>query len=306
MDKNKRTYSRSFDEIDPLIQSPTPMKLQALPKPHQQEPHQQSSHNGLSPGISLKPRISLEPSYNGSKLLPGINLKDKNSLEPYTQLNDTIIEFYMNYLLQNNVQSIRREQIHVFSTFFYNKIKKLPQLDETKLNESVRRWDRHVKLFDKDYLIIPICDCHHWTLAIVCFPRQIPAHDDPIVINQNSDLKHQPKGCMFLLDSLFVRYMKKFTDPVRSFLHSRWSFERPNEEIRNFKDRGAFKEIYAKVPKQRNSYDCGIYLLNSFEKFISDPLHHYYKIREGRDLSSEWAVDPRRKRDMIKQLLYEK
>lgn len=244
--------------------------------------------------------------YSGPRLLPGIDLKSKNSLEPCCMLNDTVVEFYMNYVLQNSVPKATREKIHIFSTFFYNKIKKLPQLGEEELNESVRRWDKNVKLFDKDYLIIPICDCHHWTLLIVCYPNEVPVHDDPIVINQNADLRYLPKGCMIMMDSLFIRYLRKFTDPVRSFLHSRWSFEKPNEELRNFKDRGAFKEIYAKVPKQRNTYDCGIYLLNYFEKFISNPSLYYYRIRESKDLTFEWAVDPRRKREVIKQLLYDR
>lgn len=309
----------SCDMIDPLIQSPKPIdsqvfimehsnsskKLTKSPPDKQEQSPQQTPNHHYRHLHSQSPQQQQQSSLNRRQLFSEIDIKSRNSLEPSCMLNDTVVEFYMAHLL-DKLAAYKREKIHVFSTFFYNKIKKLSQLSEAKLNETVRRWDKHVKLFDKDYLIIPICNACHWVLLIVCFPSLAPAHDDPIVINQSLDSKHTTRALMIILDSMGYKYMNKFHESVRIFLHSRWSFEKPNEEIKNFKDPSAFRVINAKVPKQRNHYDCGIYLLNSFEKFIDNPLSSYYKIIESKDLASEWAVDPTHKRVIIKSLLYDK
>jgi len=36
----------------------------------------------------------------------------------------------------------------------------------------VKRWTKKVDVFAKDYLLIPICENNHWTLAIVCHPKR--------------------------------------------------------------------------------------------------------------------------------------
>lgn len=310
----------SCDLIDPLIQSPksidsqvfitehsdSPKKSNKSPEGKQEpSPQQTPTHHNHQYRHLHYQSPQQQSSMNRRQLFSEIDIKSRKSLEPSCMLNDTVVEFYMAYLL-DKLSAFRREKIHVFSTFFYNKIKKLSQQSEAKLNETVRRWDKHVKLFDKDYLIIPICNACHWVLLIVCFPSLAPAHDDPIVINQNLDSKHAPRGLMIIFDSMGYKYMSKFPEPVRIFLHFRWSFEKPNEEMKNFRDPSAFRVINAKVPKQRNHYDCGIYLLNSFEKFIGDPLSSFYKIIESKDLTLEWAVNPTHKRVIIKSLIYDK
>lgn len=302
----------SCDEIDPLVQVESPVKiikvytpdskglkklqLQSSPQtskqPSQQAPEQSSQQTSKQSHEFTPPRQQ--------PLKPGIDARSLNCLEPGMMLNDTIVEFYMAHVLEK-VSPVIREKTHVFSTFFYSKIKKTLRLEEKNFNQVVKRWDKRVKLFDKDYLIIPICDAAHWVLVIVCFLNRIPAHDDPIVINQKS----RPKGCLIVFDSMGYRYLSRMTDPIRSFIQSRWTIEKPKEEMRNFKDRTVFPDKFPKVPRQRNSYDCGIYLLNSFEKFLNDPLRNYIKIRESQDFSSEWTIDPKQQRQKIKSLLYD-
>jgi Ulp1 family protease len=39
-------------------------------------------------------------------------------------------------------------------------------------HERVRKWTSRVDLFQKDFIIIPVNQSLHWTLAIVCYPGE--------------------------------------------------------------------------------------------------------------------------------------
>ena len=51
------------------------------------------------------------------------------------------------------------------------------------MHEGVRRWTKNVDIFTKDYLVVPIHDELHWSLALVCFPGSIgdPDHQPAIL-----------------------------------------------------------------------------------------------------------------------------
>ena len=75
--------------------------------------------------------------------------------------------------LQNN--------IHIFSSFYYRrlssaKLSLAPSVDGTKTGfDLVKSWTRKVNLFEKDFLIVPICENLHWFLAIICYPSKMLA-----------------------------------------------------------------------------------------------------------------------------------
>lgn len=295
MEKNKRTYSRC--DIVKKVKIGSPPDRFGTPRP------QSSADRIFLPQTPAKVR-QLESQGNqqtpqSSPRLPNVDHASLISLEPRRMLNDTVVEFYMNYCLDLSSPS-KRESLHLFSTFFYSKIKNSTQLNENDLDQLVKRWDKNVKLFDKDFLVVPICDHRHWLMVIICFANKVPAHDDPIEIR---DGKVQNTGCLLIFDSLGYKYMSKFTEPIRNFLNFRWQFERPKDERPNFKDRSVFTECNAKAPLQTNPYDCGVYMLHSFEKFLQAPIPSYLKIREGQDLKFEWHVDTTQKRSRIKTII---
>lgn len=236
------------------------------------------------------------------QFLPEVECRALQSLEPFRMLNDTVIDRYMNHVL-SNLSLTLKDKIHVFDNFFFSKVKSLPKSSDNEAQKLVERWDKHVKIFEKDYLVLPICDSAHWILLIICFAHKIlPDNEDVIVIDSKTP-KTLITPCLFIFDSLSYKYMTRFTDPIRSFLTARWQFERPLEEKRNFRDRVKFTEVNAKVPRQRNAVDCGVYVLDYFEKFFSNPLQSYYRIREGKDLSSEWLINGSTKRTVIKRAI---
>uniref|UniRef100_A0A3Q3XIP0 Sentrin-specific protease 6 n=1 Tax=Mola mola TaxID=94237 RepID=A0A3Q3XIP0_MOLML len=94
-------------------------------------------------------------------------------------LNDVIIDFYLKYLVLEKLKKEDAQKIHVFSSFFYKRLNQRERRnvpDTTNLpiqkrkHNRVKTWTRHVDLFQKDFIFVPINESAHWYLAVICFP----------------------------------------------------------------------------------------------------------------------------------------
>lgn len=85
-----------------------------------------------------------------------ITREDIQTLETGEWLNDVVINFYMNLLVQRN-DSEGYPALHVFSTFFYPKLKHGGY-------SAVKRWTRGINLFEKEIILVPIHQQVHWSL----------------------------------------------------------------------------------------------------------------------------------------------
>ncbi|XP_078504208.1 sentrin-specific protease 6 [Lissotriton helveticus] len=104
--------------------------------------------------------------------------EDLHCLNEGEFLNDVIIDFYLKYLV---LEKLRKDadRIHMFSSFFY---KRLNQRERRNYQETanlslqqrrhgrVKTWTRHVDIFQKDFLFVPLNEAAHWFLAVICFP----------------------------------------------------------------------------------------------------------------------------------------
>lgn len=126
-----------------------------------------------------------------------INTKDFVCLGIDQYLNDVIIDFYLKYLHNEVLTEAQRSKTHIFGTFFYNTLtntKLLGQTNDVKLtaaqkrHERVKNWTKHVNIFEKDFIIVPINQQSHWFLAIICFPSL----KGPVTIESNQPVKPQP------------------------------------------------------------------------------------------------------------------
>ncbi|XP_077409027.1 sentrin-specific protease 6 [Vanacampus margaritifer] len=103
-------------------------------------------------------------------------------------LNDVIIDFYLKYLVLEKLKKEDAQRIHVFSSFFY---KRLTQREKGSVpdrsnnlpihkrkHNRVKTWTRHVDLFEKDFVFVPINESAHWYLAVICFPGIEPALEE--------------------------------------------------------------------------------------------------------------------------------
>ena len=78
-----------------------------------------------------------------------ITRHDLQTLKNLNWLNDEVINFYMNMLMERGKTSDRLPSVYCFNTFFYGKI-------VSQGHSSVRRWTRKVDIFSHDLLIIPV------------------------------------------------------------------------------------------------------------------------------------------------------
>jgi len=105
-----------------------------------------------------------------------VRLSDYESLEYNTYLNDAIVNFAIVHIFAN-LDSQTREKIYIFDTHFYAKLSSLPVSDNLTEAErkhlKVCRWTKKTNLFDKEMIIIPVCEGQHWFLILVINPGVI-------------------------------------------------------------------------------------------------------------------------------------
>ena len=177
------------------------------------------------------------PKSQASKYSVTVCLGDLKTLEYEEFLNDIIIDFYLTYLHHQMLSPEDRTGVHMFSTMFYvrltNTDNKLSQkgLDQTKKTAAQRRhgnvssWTKNLNIFEKNLLIIPICEHAHWYLVIVVKPGLVTTPEET---NNNGE------PLIILLDSLGGNKATavKF---IREYLAEEWAVKWSQEKGQTFK-----------------------------------------------------------------------
>lgn len=251
----------------------------------------------------------------------GVTNEDLECLEEGEFLNDVIIDFYLKYLILEKASDELVERSHIFSSFFYKCLtRKENNLTEDNPNLSmaqrrhkrVRTWTRHINIFNKDYIFVPVNESSHWYLAVICFPwlEEVVYEDFPQTIPQYSQAEEShhdsrtidndlhtssalssgtedsqspemnvtvPKKmckrpCILILDSLKAASIQNTVQNLREYLEVEWEVKRKTH--REF-SKTNMVDLCPKVPKQDNSSDCGVYLLQYVESFFKDPIVNF-------------------------------
>uniref|UniRef100_A0A8C0V1A8 SUMO specific peptidase 7 n=1 Tax=Cyanistes caeruleus TaxID=156563 RepID=A0A8C0V1A8_CYACU len=269
----------------------------------------------------------------------GVTREDLECLEYGEFLNDVIIDFYLKYLLLEKAPKHIADRTHIFSSFFYKCLTRTEKNSEGDVKVSVaqrrhrrvRTWTRHINIFNKDYIFVPVNEESHWYIAVICFPwlEEAVYEECP---HQNS-LSHRPqqsplepegentragsmlfkdeeetdgnrslssKGgneiaasasvlysaiskislsnskkqickrpCILILDSLKACSVQKTVQVLREYLEVEWEAKRKTH--REF-SKSTMIDLSPRVPKQDNSSDCGVYLLQYVESFFQQKL----------------------------------
>ncbi|XP_062857945.1 sentrin-specific protease 6 isoform X2 [Trichomycterus rosablanca] len=114
--------------------------------------------------------------------------EDLHCLNDGEFLNDVIIDFYLKYLFMEKLKKEDAQKSHVFSSFFYKRLnqrerRNAPDTSNLPIpkrkHNRVKTWTRHVDLFQKDFIFVPINESAHWYLAVICFPGLEGPHHKP-------------------------------------------------------------------------------------------------------------------------------
>ncbi|KAH7725667.1 sentrin/sumo-specific protease [Aphelenchoides avenae] len=163
-----------------------------------------------------------------------VSLKDLGTIMPKQFLNDVAINAYMDMITARSHEYSFLPKVYNFSTFFYESL-------SSNGYAAVRKYTRRVRIFEHDLLLVPMHDRAqwHWTLAAIDLKRKRVTHYDPLEADANAEL-YTP-ACLGVLRN----YLKSECEDKLSqtFDFDGWTFD-------NAKD----------VPRQRNDFDCGVFV----------------------------------------------
>uniref|UniRef100_A0A671U4I5 SUMO specific peptidase 1 n=1 Tax=Sparus aurata TaxID=8175 RepID=A0A671U4I5_SPAAU len=152
--------------------------------------------------------------------------KDLQTLSNLNWLNDEVINFYMNLLVERS-KDPNLPSVNTFNTFFYPKLR-------CSGYSTVRRWTKKMDIFAKDILLVPVHLGVHWCLSVVDFRKKAILYFDSM--GGNND-----EACRILFDYLQQESKDKkgkALDTSGWILHSKKRSE---------------------IPQQMNGSDCGMF-----------------------------------------------
>ncbi|XP_074429645.1 sentrin-specific protease 2-like [Larus michahellis] len=155
-----------------------------------------------------------------------VTRQDIRTLGNLCWLNDEVINFYMGLVMERSKKA-GYPSVHAFSSFFYEKL-------TSGGYEAVGRWTRHVDLFHKDIILVPINLRLHWTLAVIDTRKKTVKYYDSL--GQEGD-----KICETLLKYLQEESCEKRKVKLSVLEWTVHSME-PHE-----------------IPQQLNGSDCGVF-----------------------------------------------
>ena len=104
-------------------------------------------------------------SYDGMTL----TRRDTARLWPGLYFNDNLIDLFLHKLMKELPAKIHNRTF-LFTSHFYTKLSEDP--------EAVMSWTNTVDIFEKDFIIVPINEQTHWSLAIICFLKRFALQMD--------------------------------------------------------------------------------------------------------------------------------
>ncbi|XP_068454762.1 sentrin-specific protease 1 [Clinocottus analis] len=168
-----------------------------------------SNHEVLSEGFGLS-----------------LTRKDLQTLSNLNWLNDEVINFYMNLLVERS-KDPNLPSANTFNTFFYPKLR-------SSGYSAVRRWTKKMDIFSKDILLVPVHLGVHWCLSVVDFRKKAIMYFDSM--GGNND-----EACQMLFEYLQQESKDKKGEKMDT---SDWTL---HSKKRN------------EIPQQMNGSDCGMF-----------------------------------------------
>uniref|UniRef100_A0A1I7RPL3 ULP_PROTEASE domain-containing protein n=1 Tax=Bursaphelenchus xylophilus TaxID=6326 RepID=A0A1I7RPL3_BURXY len=249
---------------------------------------------------------------------------DLLTLNNTIMLNDSIIDFYLNYIYYHMLTPEVRDRVFIFNSFFYSKLGKgvifssgsrFPRPRPKRLQEnynSLKSWTKNVNIFEKDYVVVPINEDAHWYLAVIVNPRAgIVLKEDtaPTVIEVPKPSGAHADVPVFIFDSLMDANDVKRHQKVVEFLshYVSMEFKEKKEELSlpgcGYRQQAFQLHVPNNMPQQTNHYDCGMFLLVFAEAFLrrSPKIGEFTKSTDFMDLFGQ--INLRGKRQQIKKII---
>ncbi|CAH2104127.1 unnamed protein product [Euphydryas editha] len=163
-----------------------------------------------------------------------IHRRDLQTLAGLNWLNDEVINFYMNLLMQRSEERTDLPKVYATNTFFYPKLMQSGQA-------GLRRWTRKVDIFSHDLMVVPVHLGVHWCLSLIDFRKKKIMYLD--------SMGSSNQACL---------------DALLQYLHD----EHKDKKGQSFDDSGWTTQNLKDIPQQMNGSDCGMFAC-TFAEFSS-------------------------------------
>ena len=207
-----------------------------------------------------------------------VTSRDLLTLEDGEFLNDSVIDFFVKKLRNDDMEPEDAARCHIFNSFFFEKLVNVSQSESSVAgevrqkcaHERVERWTRNVNIFEKDYVFFPIHSHLHWSLVILCHPGEIGKvenlKEDSIILDK------KPAPYLLHLDSMAGGHKTSYVvTRLREYLAMEYHRQcgqstRAGEVEKNGKllqfSSDSLPHLRMKIPQQDNGCDCGLFLLS--------------------------------------------
>ncbi|KAJ8265675.1 hypothetical protein COCON_G00147740 [Conger conger] len=166
-----------------------------------------------------------------------ITRKDIQTLNNLNWLNDEVINFYMNLLVERS-RSPALPSVYTFNTFFYTKLRSAGY-------STVRRWTKRVDIFTSDILLVPVHLGVHWCLSVVDLRKKSVMYFDSM--GGSSD-----EACRILL-----KYLEQESQDKKGV-----ALDTSDWVLQSMKRN--------EIPQQMNGSDCGMFTCKYAEYITKD------------------------------------
>ncbi|KAJ7408142.1 sentrin-specific protease 7 isoform X1 [Willisornis vidua] len=246
----------------------------------------------------------------------GVTREDLECLEYGEFLNDVIIDFYLKYLLLEKAPKHLADRTHIFSSFFYK-----------CLTRTEKNAEGDVKVSS------------HWYIAVICFPwleeavyeecphqnslsHQSPLQSESVNTGNGSvffkrDEEMDSSGILFSKDENEIAAASVLDSAIskislnnskrqicKRYLEVEWEAKRKTHREFN---KSTMIDLCPRVPKQDNSSDCGVYLLQYVESFFQNPIVNFEEPLHLENWFPRQLIRSKREeiRDLILQLHFQ-
>ena len=152
-------------------------------------------------------------------------------------LNDEIINFYGELIMQRSKSRRFLPRVMIMNTFF---MQRLCDQHSGYQYQRVRKWTKDVDVFEFEKIIVPVHLGNHWCLAVIDMCEKQIKYYDSLGSSNSACLSALHR---WIVDEWENKHGKK---PIG---------ERPPKP-----DMSLWKKLHATdIPAQRNGYDCGVF-----------------------------------------------
>ena len=172
----------------------------------------QDSTEPKKPSTETKDLSTAQGSQRSHQIV--IRVEDYEKLEDGQWLNDSLVDFWMQWISRDINFNCKSTDVHFFTSHFHSTL-------ASDGVEGVKSWTvrKNINIFEKKLIFIPINKTLHWSLCVIVNPGAVEKSN---LISVEDDKEDSPLSCMLFFDSLKMHNKIRSQRLLLKWLNSEW------------------------------------------------------------------------------------